>query len=435
MTRCDCQHTPRARLRCCACATSSPQSQKQPRKPRVLTTPRSTDRKAPKLLTPLHRSIFNDEHEALRKTVAAFAEREVLPHLASWEANKAVPRQFYQAAGRSGLLGIDVAEQFGGGGIDDYRFSAIVADELCRIGAYGIAMNIIGFNDLVAPYFHRLGTDAQNTEWLKPLCSGDKIGAIAMTEPGTGSDLGAIATTAQREGEDYLLNGAKTFITNGGAADVIIVVAKTDPSAGKRGISLVIVEDGMPGLEKSGPLDKVGLSTQETVELHFNDVRVPSSHVLGQPGHGFEYLKSNLVRERLSIAVCSMAAMATTFDTALEHANSRKAFGNSISSFQANKFYLAELATEIQIAQVFVDRCVLDASQHQLDDAHAAMAKWWTTELHLKVVHRAVQLHGGYGYMREYAVARDYCDSRATTIFGGTTEIMKEIVGRRIITT
>jgi alkylation response protein AidB-like acyl-CoA dehydrogenase len=293
-------------------------------------------------------------------------------------------------------------------------------------------MNFIDFNDLVAPYFRAFGTETQNAKWLPPLCSGHKIGAIAMTEPATGSDLAAITTTARPVRDGYLLNGAKTFITNGTLADTIIVVAKTDPSAGKRGISLLVVEDGMAGFTKSAPLHKVGLALQDTAELHFDDVFIPTENLLGEPNMGFGYLRRNLARERLTIALCSMAAMTRTFDTALQYATDRTAFGRSIVDFQANRFYLAELATEIQITQVFVDRCILDATHHALDDVHAAMAKWWSTELHLKVVQRAVQLHGGYGYMREYDAAKDYLDSRAATIFGGTTEIMKEIIGRRL---
>ena len=383
-------------------------------------------------LIPLQRSIFNDDHEAFRKAVRDFADKEVVPNLTKWEQQKKVDRELYCKAGDMGLLGIDVPERFGGGGIDDIRFSAVVAEELCSAGAYAVAMNFIGFNDLVAPYFIALGTASQNARWLAPMCSGEKIGAIAMTEPGTGSDLAAVATTAQPDKTGFVLNGSKTFITNGGLADLIIVVAKTDPEARKRGFSLLVVEGDMPGLSRTGPMDKVGLTTQETAELHFDDVHIPAENVLGEPNKGFGYLRSNLVRERLSIAVCSMAAMARSFQTALQHATDRHAFGQPIANFQANKFYLAELATEIQIAQVFIDRCLLDATFGNLDEVHAAMAKWWTTELHLKVVHRAVQLHGGYGYMREYEVAKDYLDSRASTIFGGTTEIMKEIIGRRV---
>ena len=380
----------------------------------------------------LARNIFDDDHVTFRKVVRDFAEREVIANLAAWKRQKRVDPQLFRKAGELGLLGLDVPDRFGGGGIDDLRFSVIVAEELCRAGAYDVAMNFIDFNDLVAPYFRAFGTEEQNARWLPPLCRGEKIGAIAMTEPSTGSDLAAITTTARPEGSGFVLNGAKTFITNGTLADLVIVVAKTDPAAGKRGISLLVVEDGMAGFTRSSPLDKVGLPLQDTSEIQFDDVHVPADNVLGELNKGFEYLRRNLARERLSIAVCSTAAMTRSFHTALGYATDRTAFGQPIAQFQANRFYLAELATEIQIAQVFVDRCILDATHHVLDDAHAAMAKWWTTELHLKVVQRAVQLHGGYGYMREYEAANDFLDSRAATIFGGTTEIMKEIIGRRL---
>ncbi|MGX9672900.1 acyl-CoA dehydrogenase family protein [Mycobacterium sp. HM-7] len=385
-------------------------------------------------LKPLPRSIFGPEHDAFRALVRAFAEREVVPYLASWESSNAIDRQFFKKAGQIGLLGSDVPERFGGGGADDFRFSAIVAEELCAAGDYAVAMSVVGINDLVMPYFRDLGTEAQKARWLAPLCRGEAIGAIAMTEPSTGSDLAAISATARPDEGGFILNGSKTFVTNGSLADVIIVVVKTDPATGRKGVSLLVVEAGMDGFTRHGPMDKVGLKLQATAELYFDEVFIPNDNVLGDANSGFEYLRRNLVRERLSIALSSMAAMTRTLNEAIEYGSARTAFGQSVSNFQANRFYLAELATEIQIAQTFVDRCILEATQGGLDEAHAAMAKWWTTELHLKVVHRAVQLHGGYGYMREYKAARDYLDSRAATIFGGTTEIMKEIIGRRLAT-
>ncbi|MGB3484297.1 MAG: acyl-CoA dehydrogenase family protein [Mycobacterium sp.] len=383
-------------------------------------------------LKPLPRNIFTTEHDEFRSLVRAFAEREVVPQVASWEASKSIDRQFFQKAGQIGLIGSDIPERFGGGGADDFRFSAIIAEELCISGDYGVAMSVVGINDLVMPYLSNLGTEAQKARWLPPLCRGDAIGAIAMTEPSTGSDLGAIAATARPHAGGFVLNGSKTFVTNGSLADIIIVVAKTDPGAGKRGVSLLVVEEGMPGFTRHGPMDKVGLELQATAELYFDDVFVPTENLLGEANSGFGYLRRNLVRERLSIAVSSMAAMTRTFRDSLQYAGARTAFGRPVGTFQANQFYLAELATEIQIAQSFVDRCILETAHGNLDEAHAAMAKWWITELHLKVVHRAVQLHGGYGFMREYNAARDYLDSRAATIFGGTTEIMKEIIGRRL---
>ncbi|KOS55747.1 acyl-CoA dehydrogenase family protein [Rhodococcus rhodochrous] len=380
----------------------------------------------------LERTIYESDHDAFRETARRFAEREVAPHLEQWAAAGRVDRELYRQAGKLGLLGVAVPERFGGGGIDDFRFGAVLIEELARVGAQAVTMGLSGFNDLVAPYFTALGTDEQNHRWLAPMVAGEAVGAIAMTEPGAGSDLAAVTTTAIPDGDHFVLDGSKIFISNGILADTIIVVAKTDPAAGKNGVSLLVVEDGMPGFTKNGPLDKVGLSAQDTAELVFDNVRVPRANLLGEENKGFGYLRHNLPQERLSIAVTSMALMTRTFETALRHATDRRAFGQRIADFQANRFYLAELATEIEIAQVFVDRCILDAAHGRLDEVTAAMAKWWVTELHLKVVHRAVQLHGGYGFMKEYDVARDHLDSRAGTLYGGTTEIMKEIVGRRL---
>ncbi|MDM7487215.1 acyl-CoA dehydrogenase family protein [Rhodococcus sp. CSLK01-03] len=380
----------------------------------------------------LERTIYESDHDAFRETARRFAEREVAPHLEQWAAAGRVDRELYRQAGKLGLLGVAVPERFGGGGIDDFRFGAVLIEELARVGAQAVTIGLSGFNDLVAPYFTALGTDEQNHRWLAPMVAGEAVGAIAMTEPGAGSDLAAVTTTAIPDGDHFVLDGSKIFISNGILADTIIVVAKTDPAAGKNGVSLLVVEDGMPGFTKNGPLDKVGLSAQDTAELVFDNVRVPRANLLGEENKGFGYLRHNLPQERLSIAVTSMALMTRTFETALRHATDRRAFGQRIADFQANRFYLAELATEIEIAQVFVDRCILDAAHGRLDEVTAAMAKWWVTELHLKVVHRAVQLHGGYGFMKEYDVARDYLDSRAGTLYGGTTEIMKEIVGRRL---
>lgn len=380
----------------------------------------------------LERTIFDADHQAFRETARAFAEHDVAPHLDRWAAAGRIDRELFREAGKLGLLGVGVPERFGGGGVDDFRFNAVLIEELARVGAASATLSLSGLNDLIAPYFLAFGTDEQNHRWLAPMVAGEKIGAIAMTEPGAGSDLGAVATTARPDGDAFVLNGSKIFISNGILADVVIVVAKTDPVAGKRGISLLVVESGMPGFTRNGPLDKVGLSAQDTAELVFDDVRVPRSHLLGAENEGFGHLRHNLPQERLAIAVASMAQMRRSFDTALQHALDRRAFGQRIADFQANRFYLAELATEIEVAQVFVDRCILDAAHGRLDETTAAMVKWWVTELHLKVVNRAVQLHGGYGYMKEYSVARDYLDSRVSTLYGGTTEIMKEIIGRRL---
>lgn len=380
----------------------------------------------------LDRTIFDESHDDFRDTVRAFVDRHITPNLTTWAKAGQVDRSLFRAAGELGILGMSAPERFGGGDVDDFRYNAIVIEEIARVGATAVGMSITGFNDLVAPYFIAFGTDEQNERWLAPMIAGEKVGAIALTEPGTGSDLAAITTTARPEGDHFVLNGAKTFISSGMLADVVIVAARTDPEAGRAGISLLCVETDAPGFSRSGPLEKVGLKAQDTAELFFDDVRVPRSAVLGTEGGGWKQMRHNLPQERLNIAVTSMARMRTTFELALSYAMERQAFGQAVADFQANRFYLAELATEIEIAQTFVDRCIRDAADHVLDEVQAAMAKWWVTELHQRVVQRAVQLHGGYGYMSEYAVAQDYLDSRVETIYGGTTEIMKEIIGRRV---
>ncbi|KDA05053.1 acyl-CoA dehydrogenase [Microbacterium sp. CH12i] len=380
----------------------------------------------------LPRPIFDDSHDEFRNVVKRFVEREVTPHRESWIEAGRVDRSLFQKAAETGLLGINAPEEFGGGGMADFRYNAIIIEEFARAGATDVSMSISGENDLVAPYLSTFGTPQQNERWLAPMLAGEKIGAIAMTEPGTGSDLAAIKTSAILDGDEFVLNGAKTFISSGLLADFFIVAVRTDPDAGRKGISLLIVDAKAAGFTRSGPLKKIGLPAQDTAELSFADVRVPRANVLGGEGAGMKNMRQNLAIERLSIAITSMARMRATFEQALSYATERRAFGERIADFQANRFYLAELATEIEITQTFVDRCIMDASEHKMDEVTGAMVKWWTTELHQRVIQRALQLHGGYGFMREYPVANDYMDSRVATIFGGTTEIMKEIIGRRL---
>ncbi|MFD9669137.1 acyl-CoA dehydrogenase family protein [Rhodococcus sp. NPDC059968] len=378
------------------------------------------------------RTIFDERHQDFRETVRRFAERDISPHISRWSQEGQVDRELYQKAGKLGLLGMGIPEEFGGGGTKDFRFNAILIEELARAGASSVVMNLSGFNDLVAPYLEGLGTAEQKNRWLEPMVSGRMIGAIALTEPSAGSDLGAITTVAHSDGDDFIVNGRKIFISNGILADTVIVAVVTDPQAGKKGISLLLIDADSPGFFKTGPLKKVGLLAQDTAELFFEDVRVPKENLLGDLNSGFQYLRRNLPQERLSIAVSSMGTMQRTFEKARTYAIDRTAFGQRLIDMQANRFYLAEIATEIEIAQVFIDRCILDASAQTLDETDAAMAKWWITELHLRVVHRAVQLHGGYGYMKEYDVAQDFLDSRIGTIYGGANEIMKEIIGRKL---
>jgi len=376
----------------------------------------------------MQRDIFASEHDDFRDLVRAFIAKEVTPYHEKWEADKMVSRDVWLAAGRAGLLGIEIEEKYGGGGAKDYRYYLIFNEEMARAGASGPGFAV--HNDINGPYFQRLATQEQCERWLPGYCSGEVITAIAMTEPEAGSDLQAMRTTAVRDGDHYVLNGSKTFISNGQLCDLVIVAARTGQEAGYRGISLLVVERGMPGFERGRNLDKVGMHAQDTSELFFHDVRVPAGNLLGEEGGGFVALMQNLPRERLAIGATALSGAETVFATTLAYCKERHAFGRPIGKFQHNRFVLAEIATELAVARAFTDKAVLEHNAGSLSVADAAMVKWWDTELCNRVVDRCVQLHGGYGYMREYPVARAFTDSRVQTIFGGTTEIMKEIIGR-----
>ena len=378
----------------------------------------------------MKRDIFEPEHLVFRDTVRQFLTRHVLPHHASWEQAGMVERWVWKAAAEQGLLGLQAEETYGGGGIDDFRFNVILDEEIARSGATGLTFGLQ--NDIVGPYLYSLATREQKERWLPGVCRGETILAVAMSEPNAGSDLQGITTAAVRDGDHYVLNGTKTFISSGMLADLVVVVARTDREAGARGFSLLVVERDMDGFERGRKLDKVGLKAMDTAELFFRDVRVPVTNLLGAEGGGFGYLMANLPQERLNIAVSAVAAAEAAQEMTLQFSKSRTAFGQPIGRFQHSKFTLAEMATEVQIARVFVDRCVELHVRGELTAVEAAMAKWWTTELHKKVVDACVQLHGGYGYMLEYPIARAYVDTRVETIFGGTTEIMKEIIGRSL---
>jgi alkylation response protein AidB-like acyl-CoA dehydrogenase len=355
----------------------------------------------------------------------------MVPHAAEWEEAGLVPRELYLTAGKAGFLGIAVPERFGGGGVDDFRFNVVLAEEIeyAGVGAAGLGMTL--HNDICLPYFLAYCDDEQQQRWLPGIASGELITAIGMTEPGIGSDLGSLATTAIRDGDHYVVNGAKTFITNGINADLVVTAVKTDPSERHRGISLLILERGMPGFERGRNLSKLGQHAQDTAELSFTDVRVPVGNLLGgEEGVGFRQLVANLPQERLSIAVAALAAARTALEETLEYVKGRKAFGQPVGSFQNSRFVLAEIATEVDIAQSFVDACVQARSAGELSATDAAKAKWWCSELQGRVVDRCLQLHGGYGYMTEYPIAKAFVDARVTRIYGGTTEIMKEIIGR-----
>ncbi|HUR15473.1 MAG TPA: acyl-CoA dehydrogenase family protein [Mycobacteriales bacterium] len=370
------------------------------------------------------------EHDAFRQSVRAFCDKQIAPRHKEWEEAGIVDRGLWLEAGKQGLLGTDVPEEYGGGGIKDFRYNCVVAEEVVRVGGSGVGFTL--HNDVVAPYLLKLGTEEQKQRWLPGFCSGELITAIAMTEPGTGSDLQGIKTSARRDGDGWVINGSKTFITNGINSDLVIVVAQTDPEAGAKGFSLFVVERGMPGFERGRNLEKVGLKAQDTSELFFDDVRVPGTNLLGTEGAGFLHLMDCLPQERLSIAVVAVAAARKVLDLTVAYCKERKAFGRPIGSFQNSRFVLAELETEVSIAEHFLDRAILEHNAGRFEIKDAAMAKWWTTELQKRVVDSCLQLHGGYGYMLEFPVAKAYLDSRIQTIYGGTTEIMKEIVGRSL---
>ncbi len=378
----------------------------------------------------MDRTPFEPEQDAFRAAVRTFFDKQVVPFHKQWEAAGIVPRELWIEAGKQGLLGMGVPEAFGGGGSPDFRYNVILDEEAVRAGASGVGFSL--HNDVVEPYLLQRTTDEQKQRWLPGFCSGELITAIAMSEPGAGSDLQGIRTTAVRDGDSYIVNGQKTFITNGINADLVIVVAKTDPAAGAKGTSLLVVERGMPGFERGRNLDKVGLKAQDTAELFFTDVRVPAANLLGNANEGFIYLMQALPQERLSIAVSAVATAETVLASTLAYCKERTAFGRPIGSFQANRFTLAEIDTEVTIARTFVDRCVELHNDGKLSVADAAKAKWWTTELAKRTVDSCLQLHGGYGYMNEYPIAQAFVDTRITTIYGGTTEIMKEIVGRSL---
>ena len=376
----------------------------------------------------MQRTLYESEHESFRDTVKTYLAKEVVPFHDQWEQDGLVDRGAWVEAGKQGLLGTDVPEEYGGGGVKDFRYNCVLAEEVTRVGASGLGFTL--HNDVVAPYLLDLTTPEQKARWLPPFCSGEMITAIAMSEPGAGSDLQGLRTTARRDGDDWVLSGSKTFITNGINADLVLVVARTDPEAGAHGFSLLAVERGMTGFERGRNLKKVGMKAQDTAELFFDEVRVPAANLVGTEGGGFIHLMEKLPQERLSIAVVAVAAARYVLDLTVDYCKERIAFGRPIGSFQHNRFVLAEMETEVEIAEHYVQKAVTEHNAGRFDVKDAAMAKWWTTELQKRVVDQCVQLHGGYGYMLEYPVARAFVDARVQTIYGGTTEVMKEIIGR-----
>ena len=380
----------------------------------------------------MRRTIYDETHELFRKSVRTFVAREIVPHFDGWERAGIVDRDLFVRAGAAGLLGMAAPERYGGGDNSDFRFNAIRIEELCRAGVLNAGQGLGLHEDICLPYYLKWATEEQRERWLPGLCSGELIAAIAMTEPGTGSDLAAVATRAVRDGDHYILNGSKMFISNGILADLVIVVCRT-ADAGARGISLLVVERGMAGFERGRNLDKVGLHCQDTAELFFNDVRVPVANRLGEENEGFQYLMHGLAQERLNLSVGAVAHAEAVFAETLDYAKERRAFGQPIASFQHNRFVFATMRTEIDIAQCYVDQQVLAHVDGELSGEDAAASKWWTTELSWRVMDACVQLHGGYGYMDEYPVSRHWRDSRITRIAGGTTEILKDLIGRRVL--
>ena len=383
-------------------------------------------------VAPVQRGLFDDEHELFRDSVRRFIAAEVAPRNEAWEQAGVVDRDLFTGAGKHGFLGMSAPVEHGGGGTPDFRYNLVIAEEVQRAGINAAGLGWTLHNDICLPYFLALADDEQQARWLPGICSGELVTAIAMTEPGIGSDLASMTTTARRDGDDYVVNGSKTFITNGINGDLVITAVKTDPAERHRGMSLLVLERGMAGFERGRNLDKIGMHAQDTAELFFTDVRVPVANRLGEEGQGFRYLVTNLPQERLSIAATGVAAARAAFDHTLAYVKERTAFGQPVGSFQNSRFRMAEMATEIEIAQSFIDRSVLALNAGDLTAEEAAMAKWWCTELQGRVVDVCVQLHGGYGYITEYPVARAYADARITRIYGGTTEIMKEIIGRSL---
>ncbi|MDG2450586.1 MAG: acyl-CoA dehydrogenase family protein [Saprospiraceae bacterium] len=373
-------------------------------------------------------SILTEEHLMFKEAVEAFFIKEAVPYAEKWEKDGVVDRDIWTKAGAMGILCTDMPEAYGGMGLKDFRYNSIVTEVMIKLGVSG--PGFVLQNDVMAPYFERYFTPAQKDKWLSGIVSGEIITAIAMTEPNTGSDLAGITTTAVKKGDHYLLNGSKTYITNGILSDLVVVVAKTDASEGHKGMTLLLVERGMEGFERGKNLDKIGLKAQDTAEMFFRDVKVPLENVLGEEGRGFYYLMHNLPQERLSIAVGALAAAERALDDTLTYVKERTAFGRPIGSFQNSRFKMAEMNTEITIARTFVDECIMELNESKLSNEKASMAKYWVTEMSGRVIDQCLQLYGGAGYMWEYPIARAYANARVNRIFGGTNEIMKEIIGR-----
>lgn len=363
-----------------------------------------------------------------RETVRSFIEKNVTPYHAQWEKDGMVSREVWRQAGEMGFLCLDTPEQYGGSGISDFRHNAVVTEELWRAGATGIGWAL--HTDIVLPYILAYANDEQKKRWLPKMTSGEWIAAIAMSEPAAGSDLAGIRTSALKNGNYYVVNGSKIFITNGIMADLVVTVVKTDPEQKHKGISLLVIERGMEGFERGRKLDKIGLKAQDTAELFFDNVHVPCENLLGAEGKGFGYLMHQLPQERLSVAIGAVAAADAALEMTLKYILDRHAFGKPVGSFQNSRFKMAEMKTEIEIGYAFIDKCIMALNEKKLTTEEASMAKWWASDLQKRVMDQCLQLFGGYGYMTEYPISRFYLDARVQSIYAGTNEIMKEVIGR-----
>jgi long-chain-acyl-CoA dehydrogenase len=375
------------------------------------------------------REIYDEDHEAFRASVREFLDRSVKPHLEEHLENKALPREFWTEAGKQGFLGLEIPEEHGGAEAGDYRFNAVLMEELSHVNA--ALSSCVGIHaDIVAPYLVELTTEEQRKRWLPGVASGELLTAIGMTEPSGGSDLAALKTTAVRDGDDWVLNGSKTFITNGYSADLVVVAARTSPEKKARGITLFAVDTTKAGYSKGRKLDKVGQTESDTAEMFFEDLRCTDDDIVGELDHGFIHMMEKLPQERLGCAISNLAHARQILVETLEYSRERKAFGQGIGSFQHNKFLLAEMFTQVDVTQAYVDQCVVAHDKKELTATDAAKAKWWTSQVQNEILDHCVQLHGGYGYMNEYRVARAWRDARVSKIWAGSNEIMKELIGR-----
>jgi len=377
----------------------------------------------------MKRTIYTEDHEAFRASARAWLDREVRPRLDEFIEAKAIPRDIWISAGKQGFLGLEIPEAFGGSAAGDYRFNAVLSEELSRVSA--AMSSCLGIHaDIVAPYLADLCTEDQKERWLPRFCTGELVTAIGMTEPSGGSDLAALKTTAVQDGDSWVVNGSKTFITNGYSADMVVVAARTTPGSGAKGITLFGIEADTPGFSRGRKLDKVGQTESDTSELFFDNVRVPAANIIGELNLGFIHMMERLPQERLGAAVSNIAHAAGIFEETLAYIKERKAFGQPVGSFQYNKFLAAELLTKLEVSQAYVDQCVLAFNAGDLTAVDAAKAKWWSAQVQNEVIDACVQLYGGYGYMNEYRVARAWRDARVTKIWAGSNEIMKELIGR-----